>query len=215
MAQSPQPASIVITAWQDDAYGGDTNQDGQATLPAPGSWDSLQIEQTGRAELSHTILRYGGRSDGIIQVWGGSLTLDQSRLEQSYTSAISATPYHGTSQAGRSITRAGRISVRNSFIGHNGGSGVSIYAEARTQIDIVNNAFKNNRAYPIAIRAATTESRLPALMDLSHNVATQNGYNMIHLSGSYIRSTRIKAIGLPYDVDLVVLPRQTLTLDAG
>lgn len=44
---------VKFTSLRDDSYGGDTNGDGNATLPAPGDWDAIYIEN------SATTFQYG------------------------------------------------------------------------------------------------------------------------------------------------------------
>lgn len=80
---------IIFTSIRDDDYAGDSNNDGQATLPTPGN--SGTINGAGPAsliQLHHTLVRYGAYA---IQA-SGSLSLQDSTVEQSSNTAIYITP---------------------------------------------------------------------------------------------------------------------------
>ncbi len=61
--QGTAAAPVVFTSLEDDAYGGDTNEDGGASQPAPGDWRGIQVAGGGDAtRLAHAVIRYGGSS---------------------------------------------------------------------------------------------------------------------------------------------------------
>ncbi|HPN54838.1 MAG TPA: hypothetical protein PLB52_02790 [Candidatus Moranbacteria bacterium] len=49
---------IIFTSFNDDSYGGDTNGDGNATLPARSDWGSIQISDTSNVELENVQISY-------------------------------------------------------------------------------------------------------------------------------------------------------------
>ena len=51
-------APIVLTSIHDDTVGGDTQKDGNATMPAPGDWDGVEFQNGDTARLQHTTIRY-------------------------------------------------------------------------------------------------------------------------------------------------------------
>lgn len=59
-----EEAPIRFTSVRDDEWGGDTNEDGADTAPAPGDWEGLYlygyISSIGGADLEHFGLRYAG-----------------------------------------------------------------------------------------------------------------------------------------------------------
>ena len=51
---------VAFTSIRDDSWGGDTNEDGDETVPSPGDWHNIRVTDRGRAELEHARVRYGG-----------------------------------------------------------------------------------------------------------------------------------------------------------
>lgn len=51
---------IVITSSRDDTVGGDTNLDGNATVPVPGDWGAVQFGPSSSGSVAHVHARYGG-----------------------------------------------------------------------------------------------------------------------------------------------------------
>jgi hypothetical protein len=71
-SQASQAAPIIFTALADDTAGGDTNLDGNRTLPLPGDWNGIAIQGSGVFSSSpYTDLRY------LVTTHSGTLTADQ------------------------------------------------------------------------------------------------------------------------------------------
>ena len=47
-----------MTSFKDDSFGGDTNNDGSTSTPAPGDWNALAINTP--TSLNNLVVRYGG-----------------------------------------------------------------------------------------------------------------------------------------------------------
>ena len=124
---------IVFTSINDDAHGGDTNGNGDATTPAAGDWS--QILNEGTATFDHVEILYGsgvgntGLNSGAIHNSGGTVTFADSVISQAFYDGID--------------TVAGSIAISNSeIIGADRGV-VSTFAGST--ITIVNSTLDDNR----------------------------------------------------------------------
>ncbi len=71
---------VYFTDWRDDSVGGDANRDGGETVPEPGWWRSIYIQEAGNAELKWCNVIYGGYADrtGVFKTGTGSLSIEDS-----------------------------------------------------------------------------------------------------------------------------------------
>lgn len=88
MGTALQP--VVFTSLKDDAYGGDTENDGNATQPAPGDWTQMDFAGGDSSVLQHTRIRYSGTFNlAGLKLNGSSATITNSFIEHSGGDGIS------------------------------------------------------------------------------------------------------------------------------
>ncbi len=92
IAQGTADNKIVFTSINDDSYGGDTNGDGFASLPARGQWESIYINND-ESSLTYCLVRFGGSAyhwnpDGNIYVDGAKPVIKNVTVEESAQQGI-------------------------------------------------------------------------------------------------------------------------------
>ena len=82
LAEGTPAKPIVFTSFKDDAYGGDTNNDGSATAPSGGNWPWIIFNAGSQNSIiDNAIVRYGGyywqtgTNDGEIRVEDSDATI--------------------------------------------------------------------------------------------------------------------------------------------
>jgi hypothetical protein len=97
----------IFTSTRDDSAGGDTNNDADATAPAPGNWSSIVVNPGGIARIVGGEIRYGGYCCfyfGTFTNQGGEITLDGVTMREHLRDAL--TQFSGTSTIVRSTIAA-------------------------------------------------------------------------------------------------------------
>ncbi|MFZ3031638.1 MAG: right-handed parallel beta-helix repeat-containing protein [Candidatus Moraniibacteriota bacterium] len=140
---APDAERVIITSLFDDTVDGDTNEDGDATSPYPGHWNSIMI-LSGQATLTNVTIKYGNK-DGIYgygQVFNENGTVSCSDVEFSlsggvglyakggvtevYDSSFLDNSRYGIRQQGGGILRFGR----NTFQRNN----TAVYIQGSTTV---------------------------------------------------------------------------------
>ncbi|MFT4840175.1 MAG: hypothetical protein ACJAQZ_002257 [Planctomycetota bacterium] len=90
ITQGTPAQPVVFTSFEDDAFGGDTANDGNATQPAPGDWTEIALELSDTSDLQHVVIRYAGVGVGgrAMIASGSSATISNTTIEHSNGDAI-------------------------------------------------------------------------------------------------------------------------------
>ena len=180
---------IVFTSINDDNYAGDTNNNGEGTLPGPGDWTRLIVANGGSATFEQVLIRYSGgnvygQSQESIRNVGGSLTLQNSTVE------------YGSGSGIRSYNN-GVIEIQDSLIQNNVEHGLVYSASGSAAPVIMNTSFQNNTSYAVYFSPSGDLTLDGA--GLSGNTAENNGTNGLRLVGTLTGSSTLSGdLGFAY-----------------
>ncbi|MBI3787517.1 MAG: right-handed parallel beta-helix repeat-containing protein, partial [Ignavibacteriales bacterium] len=140
---------VVFTSWKDDSYGGDSNADSNATVPANGNWDMVWLNGAGSntSHIFNTIIRFGGRSNNSnLRLDGNSAPIDSSFISFGSANGIlmySASPtitgceIHSNNSAGINMQNSSNPVINFNIIRDNLTYG--IYHNTSNTINAINN----------------------------------------------------------------------------
>ncbi len=140
IAEGTPDEPIIFTDISDDAFGGDTNNNGDATSPHPGDWIGINFKaSSGNSSiLRHCTFRFGGDGglgQAAVRTSGASPTVDQCTFYQC--------------EKGMSLTGGGTPTISNNIFESNSSTPISI--SLSTNPNFSSNTLSNNARNGIGI----------------------------------------------------------------
>ena len=87
-----ESAKVYLTSLKDDSIGGDTNNDGVVSAPAPMDWNGVEFKSGSTGNISYAVMQYAGGFNGIsravIYNLGGDLTFNNIKFFNNYANDI-------------------------------------------------------------------------------------------------------------------------------
>lgn len=131
LAQGTMTQQIIFTSINDDAHGGDTNGDGNATQPEPGDWG--QIIVNGTATFDHVQILYG--AGGPLPASTGTIHTESSSAVATFNDSLIANSFYDGLYDDSGTINATNSVITNVDRGVTGRSGV---------ITLINCTFEGN-----------------------------------------------------------------------
>ncbi len=169
-ANGTRSAPVVFTSIKDDEYGGDTNEDGDATVAQAGDWDEI-LNSGGTINFEYVVARYAGygefsnQGDAIVRTSSGKTILNGCVVESSPLRLIGRTG--GTVVATNCVVRDGRWGLDGSITFVNG-----IIYDCSTG---VNGAYVVNSVFANCSASGASSSRVHHCLFFESGEAVGNG----------------------------------------
>ncbi len=166
---------IYFTSLHDDTVGGDTNANGTSSVPAPGNWPDIRLNNTSsQVYLDYAIVRYGGnasRGNIYSSASNGTLTVNHSIISHSSSrglhidNASAVTVTFSTIESNTSegiIVNYATVQIANSTIQNNGDNGARVIGN-NVPLSLTNSLVQQNSGSGIVL--------VPAASTIAANIA--------------------------------------------
>ena len=151
---------VVFTAWTDDEYGGDSNNDGPSS-GSPGYWRQIEFRSNSAGNLEHTVVRYaGGANTQSVYAYRADLVINNSVIEDS--------SYRGL------YLRESEVEVSNSIIRNNSNVGIYVYDAVNTGVILNDNLISDGGSHAVYVYNGTF------LTVNGNTIRNNNGWAVYH-----------------------------------
>ena len=163
-AQGAPLAPVVFTSLRNDALGGDTNADADATSPAPGNWGGIRFHPGSSGVLDNCTVSYGGGTlGGNVVVQSSDVAIRNANILYSRLQGIrieDASP-----------------EVQYNLIGFNTDQGISIAGFGMEPFVLTGNDFQQNGQWAV-LAVLTDEVNDIVLMDNTVSSGQRGGFGL-------------------------------------
>jgi len=232
IAQGTTAEPIIFTSFEDDEYGGDTNNDATSSSPYPGSWFGVTIDDLAAdgSVFDNTIFRYGGKYYTGGACHRSLLTTEGPVIDVS-NSIFEYSKIHGLKVSNSDSQITNNIFRNNNSTNDPAGINSSLYIVSGNTT-VQNNTFEGNaRGMYLADSKSTISSNIftsntsdaiyswGRLGSFTGNTGTNNTVNAIKISGNLTDANNSYSL-LPNDLSYflsdtssTIVASSTLTIE--